>query len=144
TSGTTTHVTSPAITDIQLQKHLPVSGVYDDDTKKVIAVLLEHEKTMSVGEGIERPEHPNEFPETVENPYDMLALVNKNHALPGEYEPDDLVIPDVRFPYEEDDPKRYLRKVAADALEELIEAGALADVEIQPRSGTRAYVRQQP
>jgi len=142
-SGTYDDLTTWAITDIQLQKDLPVSGVYDDDTKKVIAELLENEKTMSVGEGIERPEHPNEYPETVENPYDILALVNKNHALPGEYEPDDLVIPDVRFPYEEDDPKRYLRKVAADALEELIAAGDHADVEIYAQSGFRSYDRQE-
>src|SRR5699024_10502792 len=68
---------------------------------------------------------------------------NKNHALPGDYEPDDLVIPDVRFPYEEDDPKRYLRKVAADALEELIAAGDHADVEIYAQSGFRSYDRQE-
>src|SRR5699024_12705237 len=122
-SKTYNDFTTCVIKNINLQKDLPVSGEYDDDTIKVIAELLENEKTMSVGEGIERPEHPNEIPETVENPYDILALVNKNHALPGDYEPDDLVIPDVRFPYEEDDPKRYLRKVAADALEELIAAG---------------------
>src|SRR5699024_6230637 len=96
---------------------------------------------MSVGEGIERPEQPNEYPETVENPYDILALVNKNHALPGEYEPDDLDIPDVRFPYEEDATKRYLRKVAADDLEDLIAAGDHADVDYYAQSGCRSYDR---
>src|SRR5699024_5879659 len=142
-SGTYDDLTTWAITDIQLQKDLPVSGVYDDDTKKVIAELLENEKTMSVGEGIERPEHPNEFQETVENPYDILALVNKNHALPVDYAPDERVITYVRLPYEEDDPKKYLRKVAADALQELIAAGHPADVKIYALSGFRTFDRQE-
>src|SRR5699024_10957892 len=141
-SGTYDDLTTWAITDIQLQKDLPVSVAYDEDNKKVIGELLEDEKTITAGEVIGRPEPSNEFPETVEKPDDILALVNKNHALPGDYEPDDLVIPDVRFPYEEDDPKRYLRKVAADALEELIAAGDHADVEIYAQSGFRSYDRQ--
>ncbi len=39
--------------------------------------------------------------ETIQNPENILALVNKEYALPGNYEPSDLVIPDVEFSFEE-------------------------------------------
>src|SRR5699024_11005284 len=84
-SRTYDDLTTRTITVMQLQQKRTVRGVYDDNTKKAIAELIENDKTMSVGDGIERYEHPNEFLETVENPYDILALVNKNHALPGDY-----------------------------------------------------------
>lgn len=54
--------------------------------------------------------------ETIQNPENILALVNKQYALPGNYEPSDLVIPDVEFSFEEKIQKRYIRKEAADAL----------------------------
>src|SRR5699024_9241549 len=58
----------------------------------------------------------------VGNPKSKLVLVNKNHALPDGYEPPDLKIPDVPFPFDEDIPKKYMRKEAADALEDLFQA----------------------
>ncbi len=51
--------------------------------------------------------------ETIQNPENILALVNKQYALPGNYEPSDLVIPDVEFSFEEKIQKRYIRKEAA-------------------------------
>ena len=143
TTGTYDDMTTWAVTDIQLQQNLQVSGIYDDETKETVEQLLEDDgNTITVGEGLEEPSHPDEYPDDVENPYDVLALVNKNHALPEDYEPEDLVIPDVRFPFEEDIPKKYMRKIAAEALEDMIAAGDEDGVAIFGQSGFRAYDRQ--
>lgn len=73
---------------------------------------------------------------------DVLLLANKKHALPADYEPVDLVAPNVRFPFTEDIPKRYLRKEAAEALEELFKASDAAGLELFAQSGYRSYARQ--
>lgn len=78
----------------------------------------------------------------VDDPTDILVLVNKQHALPDGFEPTDLVFPNVRFPFTEDLPKKQMRKVAATALEEMFEAGDKAGVNLFGQSGYRSYERQ--
>lgn len=79
----------------------------------------------------------------VDNPDDILVLVNKNHVLPPDYEPEDLVIPDVRFPFTEFHEKKQLRKEAADALEALFSAADAEGIELFAISGYRSYERQE-
>lgn len=62
----------------------------------------------------------------VAEPESVTALVNKQNKLPDDYEPSELVYPDVAFIFSEKIDKRKMRKVAADALEELF-AGAKKD-----------------
>ena len=76
-------------------------------------------------------------------PDDYLVLVNKDRFLPNGYEPKDLVPPKVNFVFEEDLPKRYLRKEAAHALEELFEASLQDGIELYASSGYRSYTRQE-
>lgn len=76
-------------------------------------------------------------------PDSIQVLVNKDHPLPSNYEPTDLVVPDVRFPFEEDDPKKQLRKEAADALEELFIAAEEDGHYLFALSGYRSYDRQE-
>lgn len=78
----------------------------------------------------------------VTNPDHVLVLVNKDRSLPSDYIPEDLVIPNVRFPFEEDIPKRYLRKEAAEALEDLFEIADKEDIYLFGISGYRSYNRQ--
>lgn len=78
----------------------------------------------------------------VENPDDILVLVNKNNSLPSDYIPSDLVKPNVRFPFEEDIPKRYLRQEAAQALEKLFEQADEDGITLFAVSGYRSYNRQ--
>src|SRR5699024_7048489 len=78
-----------------------------------------------------------------ENPYDVLALINKEHALPAEYITEDLVTPDVRFPFTEDLPKKQMRKVAARALEDLFKDADDAGLDLFAQSGYRSYERQE-
>lgn len=62
----------------------------------------------------------------VAQPESVAVLVDKQYKLPDNYEPNDLVYPDVRFTFSEKIDKRKMRKEAAGALEELF-AGAEKD-----------------
>lgn len=79
----------------------------------------------------------------IANPNDILVLVNKERNLPADYEPEDLVIPDVPFPFEGDKPKKYMRQEAAKALEQLFVDAQHAGVELYALSGYRSYKTQE-
>lgn len=79
----------------------------------------------------------------VTNPDDLLVVLNKERSLPDDYEPEDLVIPDVPFPFEEDLEKKYMRKDAAKALEELFADAEANGLSLFAQSGYRSYERQE-
>lgn len=79
----------------------------------------------------------------VTNPDDILVVANKERNLPADYVPDDLVIPDVPFPFEEDVPKKTMRKEAAEALEQLFRKAEADGLELFAQSGYRSYERQE-
>lgn len=62
----------------------------------------------------------------IATPDNVTALVNPFNMLPEDYNPDDLVYPDVRFTFSEKIEKRMMRKEAAEALEQMF-AGAEED-----------------
>ncbi|SES87604.1 D-alanyl-D-alanine carboxypeptidase [Natronincola peptidivorans] len=75
--------------------------------------------------------------------YDSIyVLVNKKRMLPSYYQPNDLIIPSVPFPFEEDLPRKYMRKEAAKALESLFEAATEDNYTLFATSGYRSYERQ--
>lgn len=79
----------------------------------------------------------------IQNPYNILALVNKEFALPEDYEPEDLVRPNVSFSFGDlDIEKAYLRKEAAEKLEEMFAAAVLDGIQLYAVSGYRSYERQ--
>lgn len=136
--------TTWAITEIQLQEDdLYINGVYDEQTKALLETYLSNQTTVEAPYSLQQPEH-NEFEtEKVENPYDVLAVVNKSFSLPSDYEPEDLTVPNVRFPFTEDDPKKQLRKEAADALEGLFSDADQVGLKLFAQSGFRSYDRQE-
>ena len=71
-------------------------------------------------------------------------LVNRDYPLSASYAPTDLVIPDIKFSFmDQTADKRKLRKVAAEALEELCNTAlAEAELTIYGVSGYRSYDRQ--
>lgn len=71
-----------------------------------------------------------------------LILVNKSHELPADFVPDDLVVPDVRFSFTEDLPKKKMRKEAAQALEKLFRQAQVDGIDLAAVSGFRSYDRQ--
>jgi D-alanyl-D-alanine carboxypeptidase len=78
----------------------------------------------------------------VNNEDSLLVLVNKKRNLPSDYTPPDLVVPNVEFSFSGESEKKYMRKDAAKALEELF-AGAKDDgIELKAVSGYRSYARQ--
>lgn len=78
----------------------------------------------------------------VKNPNSIYVLVNKNNELDSNYQPDDLVIPNVKFPFEGNDPKKQMRADAAFALENLINGAKEDGHDIVAVSGFRSYNRQ--
>ncbi|SHM48472.1 M15 family metallopeptidase [Gracilibacillus kekensis] len=80
----------------------------------------------------------------IDNPTSVELVVNKQRKLPDGYEPGDLV--DANVPYHpsagEGNPKRLLRQVAADALEELFQAAEADGLDLIAVSGYRSAQRQ--
>lgn len=109
----------------------------ETEVQEVSKPTAPQEKTDSI-----ENEEKDEAIKVVSNPDDILVLVNKQNALPEDYEPSDLVAPDIPFSFEEDIPKRYVRKVAAEALEELFTAAKEEQLELLGASGYRSYQRQ--
>ncbi|WP_410489251.1 D-alanyl-D-alanine carboxypeptidase family protein [Bacillus changyiensis] len=79
---------------------------------------------------------------TIQNPENILALVNKTYVLPRDYKPSDLTVPDVAFSFREDIDKRYIRKEAAKALEEMFKAAKKQGLSLVAVSGYRSFDRQ--
>lgn len=78
----------------------------------------------------------------VNNPNSTLVLVNKKRRLPDLYEPQDLVIPQVRFLYEGDNEKKKMRKEAALALERMFQQAKREKIFLFAVSAFRSFERQ--
>ncbi len=80
----------------------------------------------------------------IQNPTNIMVLVNKEFALPDFYAPDDLVRPNVAFSFgDQDIEKSYMRKEAADALEKMFSDAMNNGIQLFAVSGYRSYDRQQ-
>ncbi|SEP64424.1 D-alanyl-D-alanine carboxypeptidase [Virgibacillus subterraneus] len=135
-----------AIKDFQAQfPNLKIDGVYGKNTREYILKAVNGEIEAKPGTGLENndTEDNNEKnSNVVSNPSSILALVNKNNQLPASYVPKNLTNPNVRFPFTEDLPKKQMRQVAANALENMFNAGDKAGVDLFAQSGYRSYDRQ--
>ncbi|GAA0440081.1 hypothetical protein GCM10008983_16300 [Lentibacillus halophilus] len=146
--------TAWAIKDFQAQiETLNVDGVYGPNTRDRLLQAVEGKLTINPGNGIsqdseshsdkqERDDQEKNYT-IVSNPSDILVLVNKNHRLPNDYIPNQLVIPNVRFPFDADLPKKQMRKNAANALEQMFVAGDKDGVDLFAQSGYRSFDRQE-
>ncbi|MBW4839257.1 MAG: M15 family metallopeptidase [Paenibacillaceae bacterium] len=76
------------------------------------------------------------------DPQSVAVLINKQFALPEEYEPKDLVYPDVRFTFKDKIEKRMMRKEAAAALEELFEGAEKDGIYLAGVSAYRSHRTQ--
>lgn len=73
----------------------------------------------------------------------IYYLVNKKNYFPGDYIPQNLIIPNVKFPFKENLEKKYMRKEAALALEKLFDEAKKQNLDIYAISGYRSYKRQE-
>lgn len=79
----------------------------------------------------------------IQNPTNLLALVNKENGLPDGYTPKDLVRPKVSFSFgDQDIEKSYLRKEAASALEKMFSEAEKKGIKLFAVSGYRSFDRQ--
>jgi len=78
----------------------------------------------------------------VTNVDSLLVLVNKKRNIPADYIPKNMVIPNVKFSFEGNSPKKYLRKEAAQALEELFQCALKEELVLLATSGYRSYETQ--
>lgn len=86
----------------------------------------------------------NKGVKTVSNPSDILVLVNKENALPMDYVPANLVVPDVPMAFSDTSlDKAHLRPEAANALEDLFAAAEADGMELAMVSGYRSAERQE-
>jgi len=83
---------------------------------------------------------PNIEPDT--DAKSVSVIVNPDYKLPDNYEPDDLVYPDVRFIFEEKIEKRMLRQEAAEALEHMFEAAEVDGIYLAGVSAYRSHSTQ--
>jgi LAS superfamily LD-carboxypeptidase LdcB len=79
---------------------------------------------------------------TIKVEHPSVLLVNKDHALPTDYVPSDLVEPDVAFAASAAEERRKMDRTAATALEELFAAGEADGVHLVGVSGFRSYATQ--
>ncbi len=78
----------------------------------------------------------------VNNPDDIMVLVNYNNQISKSYVPNDLVVPNIEFTFKEDDPKKQMRKVAALAIEKMFNEAKNQGVNLYGVSGYRSASRQ--
>lgn len=79
----------------------------------------------------------------IQNPDNILVLVNKEYSLPHDYVPADLIIPDIPFSFGDlDIPKRYMREEAAKAVEEMFTAAENDGIIFYGVSAFRPYEYQ--
>jgi len=95
-------------------------------------------------EPVKKPADPSELLdlEVVAEPQSMTVLVNKQHKLPENYTPGDLVFPNVPFLLPEKSEKRQMRKEAADALEQLFAAAKGDGISLAGVSAYRSHAYQ--
>ncbi|MDX8045688.1 M15 family metallopeptidase [Gracilibacillus sp. S3-1-1] len=78
----------------------------------------------------------------VDNPDDTLVVVNRQRKLAEGYIPEDLTEANIPYYAEEGDPKRLVREVVVNPLEDLFEDAELAGLDLVAVSGYRSYDRQ--
>lgn len=133
----------------QLNYVLSEDGVYDVGTQAVVRDFQSRHGSLAT-DGVYGPETRKYLQDAllsdhiiVTNPNSLLVLVNKKYALPKNYVPDDLVVPNVNFSFAEYDPKKLMRKDAAAALETMFRQARKENIPLYAVSGYRSYDRQE-
>ncbi|MFD2706319.1 M15 family metallopeptidase [Salibacterium lacus] len=121
----------------------------ETETEKESEPVFEAEEEQPETKDPETEEQEQTTPPSVnedgvlQDPAALDALVNRQYHLPSDYVPEDLTVPDVRFPYEEDVPKKQVREPAAKALESLFSGAEEEGLHLFAVSGYRSYDRQE-
>lgn len=101
--------------------------------------------TAAAPEATVQPAEPTTDPQQIEPDTDAESIgviVNPNYKLPDNYEPKDLVYPDVRFTFNEKIEKRMMREEAAKALEAMFEGAEVDGIYLAGVSAYRSHSTQ--
>lgn len=129
-------VNKMSLSNIEVVEAEKVSGQTMENKKDTIIDLREEYSltgTSYVGD---------EQIEIITNVNDIVVMVNKDRSLPSDYIPSDLVVPNVKFSFLQELPKKNMKKEGAIALEKLFEDAEKEGIELYAVSGYRAYERQ--
>ncbi|WP_051004532.1 M15 family metallopeptidase [Paenibacillus sp. OSY-SE] len=96
-----------------------LSTASSNESSNALSVKPESGKLLAVASEGPKTKRAADMQPTPISHDGMAILVNKQHALPDEYEPDDLVDPKVKFIFREKSEKRLMRREAARALERM-------------------------
>ncbi|MBQ6687206.1 MAG: M15 family metallopeptidase [Bacilli bacterium] len=122
-----------SLEDFYLIKNLNVLKINEYNQYKKENSVTTEEAVTQVNIGLNNKYYTNII--EVENPDDLLVLVNKYRALPADYIPEDLVSLSNGSQFQ-------LRRVAAEAYEKLIDYASDNGIEVLPFSGYRSYNTQ--
>ncbi len=78
----------------------------------------------------------------VNNPDDIMVLVNYKNQISMDYVPNDLVVPNIEFTFKEDNAKKKMRKPAAMAIEKMFNEANNQGIKLYGVSGYRSSSRQ--
>ncbi len=81
--------------------------------------------------------------QTLAEPENISVLVNKEYSLPEDYQPADLVYPNVDFIFEEKIEKRMMRAEAAEALQKMFADAETQNLQLAGVSAYRSHQTQQ-
>ncbi len=143
-SGTASAMTVPTEDVIQKNQKEEISGKYT-----YIPPVFEYDDTKSEEDApiMDEVILPTDIPWAPATEMDLdhtsiTVFVNKEYALPKDYVPEDLVMPDILFDLNGYDERKLLRREAATALEQLFTAAQESGYTLYGVSGYRSYSRQ--
>jgi D-alanyl-D-alanine carboxypeptidase len=144
--GVTYRSSAPAIVSVSEQGELAVKA--DASTGEEATVSIEFQGqgkqvVVRIKESLQDTVTTVNGVPTVTNPSDVAVVVNKKRSLPADYEPTDLVEPNVPFSFPGKSEKRMLRAEAAKALEEMFARAKRDNIQLYGVSGYRSYKTQQ-
>lgn len=108
-------------------------------SNEVIAGQMTEENSKDINAD---EENLNNDSNSIIKPEGILIVANKNRPLDSEYKPEDLIVPDIKFSFDEEHEKRYMREEAAKALESLFKNAYEEGKYIFAVSGFRSYNTQ--
>lgn len=126
---------------IEIMEEAPIG---QSVTIEALAEQLMAQMTVTVSYALDETVIPSDSGiDEVTNPDSIAVIVNKERSLPPDYEPDDLVKPDVPFSFAGENERKYLRQEAAEALESLFAQAEADGIELTAVSGYRTYRTQE-
>jgi len=128
---------------------MAVNGYYGPETTNVIVSIQKKYPEALVPDGIYGPRTMSYIEiliakkyRIIQNPANLLVLVNKQNSLPFYYVPANMIVPNVPFAFKEFDQRKLMRSDAAKALEQLFTQASNENIHLTGVSGYRSFDRQ--